>query len=294
MKQVAPLRYDVIFKKAFSDPQIFTALVKDFLDIDFEIDQVESEKIFNPPIGSVETRFDLFAEDKKNRIIVEMQHRHYPDAYDRFLYYQCSALIESIKTSKNYRFPFRVITLVFFTGKKTPSPGDNVLVHDFKVRNLKDKVIKSIYGQKHQLFFVFSNSAGITTPKKPNEWIRAIDDSLDEQVNDEEYTNPQIHRLFDLIEKDQITPKERARMKDEYNQLSSDKTVFQDGEEKGKAEGMIEGERKGKAEGMIEGERKGKAEGMIETAKNLKKLATLTDKQISTATGLSLDDVQAL
>ncbi|MCK5662996.1 MAG: PD-(D/E)XK nuclease family transposase, partial [Thiotrichaceae bacterium] len=103
MKQVAPLRYDVIFKKAFSDPQIFTALVKDFLDIDFEIDQVESEKIFNPPIGSVETRFDLFAEDKKNRIIVEMQHRHYPDAYDRFLYYQCSALIESIKTSKNYR-----------------------------------------------------------------------------------------------------------------------------------------------------------------------------------------------
>ena len=168
------------------------------------------------------------------------------------------------------------------------------MVHDFKVRNLKDKVIKSIYGQKHQLFFVFSNSAGITTPKKPNEWIRAIDDSLDEQVNDEEYTNPQIHRLFDLIEKDHITPKECARMKDEYNQLSSDKTVFQDGEEKGKAEGMIEGriegERKGKAEGIIEGERKG----MITTARSFKALGTLTDKQIATATGLSLDEVQAL
>ena len=116
MKQVASLRYDVIFKKAFSHPELFTALVNDFLGIKLEIDEVISEKVFNPPIGSVETRFDLFAEDKKNRIIVEMQHRHYPDAYDRFLYYQCSALIESIKTSKNYRFPFRVITLVFFYG----------------------------------------------------------------------------------------------------------------------------------------------------------------------------------
>lgn len=33
MKQVAPLRYDVIFKKAFCDPAIFTAFVQDALGI---------------------------------------------------------------------------------------------------------------------------------------------------------------------------------------------------------------------------------------------------------------------
>ncbi len=43
MKQVASLRYDVIFKKAFSHPELFTALVKDFLDI--EIDEDKKNRI---------------------------------------------------------------------------------------------------------------------------------------------------------------------------------------------------------------------------------------------------------
>jgi len=38
MKQVAPLRYDVIFKKAFGVPEIFTAFVHDFLNIELEIE----------------------------------------------------------------------------------------------------------------------------------------------------------------------------------------------------------------------------------------------------------------
>lgn len=65
MTQVAPLHYDVIFKKAFSHPHLFTGLVKDFLNIELEIDEVENDKVFIPPVGSVETKFDLFAEDKK-------------------------------------------------------------------------------------------------------------------------------------------------------------------------------------------------------------------------------------
>ena len=153
MKEVAPLRYDVIFKKAFCDKAVFTALVKDFLDITLDIDKVESEKTFIPPIGSVDTRFDLFAEDKKNRIIVEVQHRHYADTYERFLYYQCTAMVETVKSSNDYRFPVTVITLVFLTGKKTPCIDNNVLVHDFEVRSLTGEVVENIYEHKHLLFF---------------------------------------------------------------------------------------------------------------------------------------------
>jgi hypothetical protein len=80
MKQVAPLRYDMIFKKAFSDPEMFTTLVSDFLDIKLEIDFIETDKVFIPFVGSIATKFDLFAEDKKNRVIVEVQHVHYPDS----------------------------------------------------------------------------------------------------------------------------------------------------------------------------------------------------------------------
>ena len=47
MKHVAPLRYDVIFKKAFSHPEIFTAFAKDFLDIGLQIDDHLLEKRIN-------------------------------------------------------------------------------------------------------------------------------------------------------------------------------------------------------------------------------------------------------
>jgi hypothetical protein len=82
--KVAPLRYDVIFKKAFSNPKLFKALVKDFLQIDnFEIEEVENDKAFYPVVGNVNFKFDLFAEDSKNRIVVEMQHAHYSDFYSQ-------------------------------------------------------------------------------------------------------------------------------------------------------------------------------------------------------------------
>ncbi|MCP4347055.1 MAG: hypothetical protein GY795_50590, partial [Desulfobacterales bacterium] len=63
MKEVASLRYGVVFKKAFSDPEIFTAFVRDFLGIEIEIDKVETEKSFGPPVGKIDSRFDLYAED---------------------------------------------------------------------------------------------------------------------------------------------------------------------------------------------------------------------------------------
>ncbi|NJO17330.1 MAG: hypothetical protein HC877_16785 [Thioploca sp.] len=50
MKQVASLRYDVIFKKAFRVPAIFTALVRDFLNIELDIDSVETDKVYDPPL----------------------------------------------------------------------------------------------------------------------------------------------------------------------------------------------------------------------------------------------------
>ncbi len=102
MKEVASLKYGVIFRKTFSDPEIFTAFVRDFLGIDIEIEKVETEKSFDPPIGKVASRFDLYAEDKKNRIIVDIQHERLFDHYDRFLHYHCAAILEQAATCKGY------------------------------------------------------------------------------------------------------------------------------------------------------------------------------------------------
>ena len=52
MKQVASLRYGVIFKKAFCDPEIFNAFVQDILGIPFEAETVKPSPCqldgFNP------------------------------------------------------------------------------------------------------------------------------------------------------------------------------------------------------------------------------------------------------
>lgn len=53
MKHVGPLRYGVMFKKAFCAPEIFTAFVRDMLGITIEIESVETEKEFASPIGRV-------------------------------------------------------------------------------------------------------------------------------------------------------------------------------------------------------------------------------------------------
>jgi len=161
MLKVESLQYDTIFKKAFQRVDLFTGLVEDFTGIHLEIDEVENEKVFEPPIGRVKPRFDLFAEDKKNRVIVEAQHATSQDDFERFFYYHIIAMAETIHTSKDYRFPKVIITLVFFTEKKTPKPDNNILVQDFLMRNLQGEVIENAGGLKHQLIFVFTDPSVI-------------------------------------------------------------------------------------------------------------------------------------
>ncbi|MEK8018762.1 MAG: hypothetical protein VSS75_017965 [Candidatus Parabeggiatoa sp.] len=209
-------------------------------------------------------------------MIVEVKHAHDSDTFERFMYYQCSAMVETIISSENYTFPITVITMVFFTQKKTPSPDSGIIVHDFEPRDfISGKLLDKVYLRKHKLIFVFTNKwAHSKTPKPYREWMQAIHDSLDGEVDDEAYTNPSIQELFQVIEKDKITPEERARMKEEHNQEAAEMQKFKEGEEKGRKEG--------------------KDEGMKEAARNFKALGTLTDEQIASSTGLSLEIVKAL
>jgi len=108
------------------------------------------------------------------------------------------------------------------------------------------------------------------TPKRYLEWLEAIEDSLDEQVDESHYTQPEIQHIFNTIEKDQVTPEERARMFDEYN------------------------EEQVKQEKFLKEVEKQVKQAKEESASNLKRLCVLTDEQIASVTGLSLERVKAL
>jgi len=211
MKKVASLRYGVVFKKAFCVPEIFTAFVRDFTNIQLEIDHIETEKSFAPIIGKIDSRFDLFAEDKKNRIIVDIQHRRLTDHYARFLHYHCAAILEQASNAEDYRPPLKVFTLVVLTsGDKHKTDISTI---DFDPKNLKGKPLGEI---SHKIMYICPKYVNKKTPAPYREWMLAIEDSLDKEVDESKYTHPAIHQLFQQIENEGISPTERAAMFDEY------------------------------------------------------------------------------
>jgi len=285
MKHVASLRYGVIFKKAFSDPEIFTAFVKDFLGIGIEIDNVETEKTYAPPIGRVASRFDLYAEDKKNRVIVDIQHERYEDHYDRFLHYHCEALLEQIASSESYRHHLKVFTLVVLTS------GDrhrkDISIIDFDPKDLKGNGLGEI---PHKIIYICPKYMNKETPEPYREWMRAIEDSLDGVVEESEYASSAIQRVFQHIEKDRVSPYDRAKMFDEYN-LEEQRLKTK---KEGLQEGLEQGLEKGLEQGLQEGLEKGRQQKAEQTALNLLKIGVLTKEQIAEVTGLSLDRVESL
>ena len=253
MKQVASLRYGVIFKKAFSKPHIFKAFVKDFLGIELDIDKVETEKSFSPAIGYVDSRFDLFAEDKKHRAVVDIQHARNIDHYDRFLHYHCAALLEQVANSKDYRPHLKVFTIVVLTsGDKHHT---DIATIDFDPKDRQGKPLEEI---PHKVLYLCPKYVSHNTPEPYREWLRAIKDSLDESVNEENYHKPEIRDVFNLIEKDQTTPQEYARMKDEY----STELLLNDKYEKGLKKGLEQGIEKGKQETLLDNAQKMLAKGL--------------------------------
>jgi hypothetical protein len=245
MKHVAPLRYDVIFKKAFCDPEIFTAFVHDVLGIHIEISKVETEKSFKPPIGRVTSRFDLFAEDRKNRVIVDIQHVRFPEHYDAFLHYHCVAMLEQVAKSENYSPQLAVYSIIVLTS------GDkhqvDLALIDFDPKTRTGKGLGEI---PHKVVYLCPKYASDETPVALRQWLQAINDTLDEVVEESDYPNPLIRRIFDLIEQDSVSPDERARMFEEFNREQVKRETFEEGRQEGKQEGKLEIARSLLAEGM--------------------------------------------
>lgn len=220
MKQVASLQYGVIFKKAFSQPDIFTAFVKAVLGIEFVCDKVETEKSFRPAIGNVDSRFDLFAQDLKNRIIVDIQHERKDSHYDRFLHYHCAAILEQMPKGRlSYRPQLKVFTIVVLTANDKYEK--DVLTIDFDPKDLQGKGINEI---PHKVIYLCPKCVNENTPVAYREWMEAIADTLDGKVEENNYHHAMIQKIFSSIAEDGLTPQDRYNLIEEYedNMLIAD------------------------------------------------------------------------
>ena len=99
---LAPLDNETIFKKAFTDKEVFQQFVKDIFGLDITVDTIETEKKFEPKIGHIDFKIDVYAETTDHRFIIEIQRIDYDYNFSRFLHYFLMVLADQQKNADEY------------------------------------------------------------------------------------------------------------------------------------------------------------------------------------------------
>lgn len=262
--RVVPLRYDVAFKKAFGQIEVFNAFVQDILQIEFEGEEVHREYSYHEAIGRVKLKYDLFAEDKERRIIVELQHVKEPDFFDRFLYYHIIGLAEQIQSYEDYQFGKTVYTIVLLTSlPKKQHQAFGMMNVRFDARDEADHS-HPIY--PHRLVFLNPHKLNDHIPEAAREWFLAVLDSLDGEVEPGRYEGKPVKLALEAVQEEELTPEEMAIVKDEAAWQRAKEESHEEGVQEGRKAAIREVAAKMLAEGM-------------------------TPEQVAQVTGLSTDSI---
>jgi PD-(D/E)XK nuclease family transposase len=262
---LARLDNEVFFKKAFTDKVVLKYFVKDIVGIDIEPDKIETEKGFQPKIGSINFKYDIFAEDSKKRIIIEIQKVEYDHNFDRFLHYHLQAITEQQRNAEDYSVEKTVYTIVVMTApykineKTREFYRDEVLISTLNPKNLKG-VERKIFN--HELIYLNPNYRDTETPSNYRDWLDLIYESIHSPRNPKINIEKEgIRRVVEIITYENISPEEWEQSKIEV------------------------GKRK-----VIQLEREAEK---YEIAKNLKKLG-VSNEHIAQATGLAIEEIEKI
>lgn len=202
---------EIHFKNVFTDVEVFKGFVKDVLGLDLEIDKVETEKALSPTVGATKFKMDLFAEDEKNRTVVEIQKVDYDYTYRRFLHYFLGNLVDVQRNSaRNYRFGKEVYVIVVVTRayqieEKSGEPiKDDVLITDVNPRTLEGEYR---HMHNHQMVMLNTEFVDKNTPKEIKDWLDLIKESMNNPENPNiNLSNLAIARAAELAETENIDP----------------------------------------------------------------------------------------
>jgi PD-(D/E)XK nuclease family transposase len=214
---LARLDNEVFFKKAFTDKIVLKAFVKDIVGIDVELDTIETEKSFQPKLGNINFKYDVFAEDIKQRVIIEIQKVEYDHNFDRFLHYHLQAITEQQRSYDDYSVKKTVYTIVVMTApykineKTREIYKDEVLISNLNPKNLKG-IERKVFN--HQLVYLNPNYKDKDTPNNYRDWLDLIYESIHSPENPHININNQgIKRVAEIIQYENITPEEWEQAK---------------------------------------------------------------------------------
>jgi hypothetical protein len=247
---LARLDNQVFFKKAFTDPFVFKAFVKDIVGIDINPPKIETEKSFFPKVGNVDFHYDIFAEDPELRVVVEIQKVEYDHNFDRFLHYHIQGIAEQQRTAADYTVKRTVYTIVVMTApyRIDKSTGriyeDEVLISAINPRTLAG-IERPLFN--HQLIFLNPNYKGAGTPSNYRDWLDLIYESIHHPENPTiNSNNAGVARAADISQLNNMTPEEMEQSKIEVGKKKVLEIQFEDGIQKGKTEAIIKALKRGK------------------------------------------------
>jgi len=185
---LASLDNETIFKKVFTDLDVFQQFVKDLFEVDIVVSKIETEKTFQPPIANIDIKLDIYAETDDHRFVIEIQKIDYDYNFNRFLNYFISLIIEQQKRGEKYEIPQTVLAVVVLTRpyKVTQLTGDpireSIMTIDFDPRNFKDERI-SLW--KHKLLFLNPNPKYFNQeiPKNYQDWLNLFRASIEKNIS---------------------------------------------------------------------------------------------------------------
>lgn len=214
---LARLDNEVFFKKAFTDEVVFKAFVKDIVGIDIEPQRIETEKAFEPKVGSVNFRYDIFAEDLEQRVVIEIQKVEYDHNFDWFLHYHLQAITEQQRSAEDYTVDRTVYTIVVVTApykiNRTTKEiyKDEVLITQLNPRNLKG-IERKVFN--HELIFLNPNYKDANTPANYRDWLDLIYESIhnpkEPNIN---LNNAGVRRVSEVLDIANVTPEEMEQAK---------------------------------------------------------------------------------
>ncbi len=215
--RLARLDNEVFFKKAFTDEIVFKAFVKDIVGIEVEPAKIETEKAFQPRLGNIAFKYDIFAEDIKRRIIIEIQKVEYDHNFDRFLHYHLQAITEQQRSSEDYTVEKTVYTIVVMTApykvhaKTHELYKDEVLISNLNPKNLKG-LERKIFN--HELIYLNPNYKGNDTPQNYRDWLDLIYESIHNPENPKiNINNVGVKRATEIVSYENISPEEWEQAK---------------------------------------------------------------------------------
>ncbi len=211
------LANEVIFKKAFTDKFVLQCFVKDLFGVDFEPHRVETEKRFEPKIAHIDFKYDIFAQSKDERVIVEIQKVDYDYNFDRFLLYHNMAIAEMQRNSEEYKTDKVVYTIAVFTSKYISKERNgrlverDILFHYSNLFDLEDQEF-DVFG--HKLIFLNHNYLKDSTPQGYRDWLNLVRESIKNPRNPIINMNNQgVRKVAELIDYEHLSPEEMRESK---------------------------------------------------------------------------------